>query len=1270
MADYKIELGVTVDTSDIVSQIDEAEKKVDPIKIKIDAETKELTNTIREALNSLSKGTKNALTLDTTKIEGSLTDIKNAVVDIKKTFNSIDSGANFKPLVSSVNQVSNALNKAENESDGLAKSLNALGKKDVKVNVGLDLDKKNNKITQDYNKSLAKKVSTNSDIDGFLRDFNLTSRKAKVVRDNFLALTKAASHGIDSDVYEKSLSNLVNSVKKLGTVSKEIDSEASNIIKALNSYHLDVSGDYYKQEFGDDWKSVRGKHQSMLADKNSLTKTSVDVAYEELVERFPEYFSKEIWNQADQLRKIFDVYDTAKLNSRARKVNVSEVYDDSYLRNYASDIVSDIQEQVRAEQQLVQSSNAATDTVIQNQQRQQEAIKANLEAKKAEIEQEKKRLAEINKSIDDYNNRFLEASTTGDPNAMEYYAKMQSLEADSESLKSHIDALDAAYNKEVQQAQEAANAVSQAEERKQQVYRETANTIQSISKQTSLVRDNVDFKQVFDGGNQSAKEAQRYFEDLLKEEKAVISVKESFDSSFGNSGELKSFTVDIQRATGEVEKLHYAMSSTDDDNRFLYQGASVSDKNIEKQTEARIKTADKLQTKLEEIKKQYEDKGSTKPIKDSDHIDSLGKQYKVVEKAINDIRNADNTTSASMISNAEKQKSILENMVREYRNAESVATSLRSKDFDTVKATYNDKLDEKIYKIQGTGLSDSNYGEIDGKMVSLADRAKQLKSILSNATDKTGLVQFLNELDKLESKYKSAKVAKDEFNKSQNVGSSVSGLKSELEILQQASPSIKSFKTEINGAEVSIESLLKDLDQVSTKGDFKVVEGKVEAFGKAAEAAGIDLNEAKNEAKKANDAYKQMLDIQKQIRSLSIKEKNLTELGSTNELNEVSAKLKDLKADYEALKRTFGGKLTDVQFGTLQAEVDATESELKQLDAKWADTKAKLAKSIKLDIELGNVDNQMDTMRVKFNSLSDANRELRNSFDATEDAYKAMINASKANSGDEVADRERLIQTEKKYAAALEKTNNLIKQQARIDSMAEAAEKLADKKTALQLDMASYLKENSRAANEFGDEIKRLSSLLDNVSLDDAGVNKISRTFKNLTKEIKNAGKDGLTVFDKLKSKAKEYMTYLSAAEVFMWIEQGMREMFNTVLEIDTAMTGLYRVTDLTASQYDTLFDNMISSAKEYGATLNDVINATSDWVRAGFDADTALGLAEVTTMYQHISDLDYDTAAENLITAYNGFKNELNGLFGGDEVAAVNYIADIFNELDKQNCP
>ena len=64
---------------DLQSQIDTAGDRIKPIDIKVDAETKELTNTIKEALKSLSSGTKNALTLDTSKLEGSLKEVKEII---------------------------------------------------------------------------------------------------------------------------------------------------------------------------------------------------------------------------------------------------------------------------------------------------------------------------------------------------------------------------------------------------------------------------------------------------------------------------------------------------------------------------------------------------------------------------------------------------------------------------------------------------------------------------------------------------------------------------------------------------------------------------------------------------------------------------------------------------------------------------------------------------------------------------------------------------------------------------------------------------------------------------------------------------------------------------------------------------------------------------------------------------------------------------------------------------------------------------------------
>lgn len=79
------------------------------------------------------------------------------------------------------------------------------------------------------------------------------------------------------------------------------------------------------------------------------------------------------------------------------------------------------------------------------------------------------------------------------------------------------------------------------------------------------------------------------------------------------------------------------------------------------------------------------------------------------------------------------------------------------------------------------------------------------------------------------------------------------------------------------------------------------------------------------------------------------------------------------------------------------------------------------------------------------------------------------------------------------------------------------------------------------------------------------------------------------------------------------------------------------RVTSLSASEYENLYDSMTQSAKKYGAQLDTMIKSTASWVQLGFDANTASKLAEVSTMYQHVTDLDEATAVKNLVTAYKG---------------------------------
>ena len=1059
-------------------------------------------------------------------------------------------------------------------------------------------------------------------------------RQALIECKNELNTLKNVDIGIDEEVFDTSrafdkvsdaIANQMRAVNSLGNEYIELAKYMKNFNDPKKGNKVRVP-DFIKQEQGDDYKSSRGtlgiafntekgiSFASFIEDLNHELGIAIDLtkgeekAYEELVDK--------LRLGREQLEAQKKSQNSLQANASTDEILAQNYINKNEIRDVAESSIGYINATEAAERAFAQISIQTANTVVQGEERKQQKAEETANT----YEDTAKRIQQANRLVSDSAQNAINGVSS---QSIDRAFRVN--EGDSLRFK-----------------QEMENLVNQ--------WTDGKGELTDIKINTASVFD---------------PEAGRFIEEIRQ---AQVSYNNELGETIKKTIAWRQIGTKVEMV-GEEKVESPLMGFAEVSSQYsksLGKTKTQTDKFVKEQK----KSVSDLTNQINQLNRAASDQNAPRAIKDSSSLDLLQSKYNEIILAIQRMGSASTDTFSDEQNNVRTLISEYKSLVSELRNAENVATSLRSKDISTVKDTYASKLDVLISKMKKDGVYTSGFEK----------GAENLRLNLSDATDASGLTAFLNGLDKLEAGYKRASAAKKEFNQSQRVGINVSGLESKISDLQRISPEIDKFEAEINGAKVSIQSLLNDLRQVSTQGDFSVINSKFKAFTDAAKAAGIAVADTADTTaiKEINKEISNFIKLQKQIEDTRFNIGKLEISGdSTNQIAELKRELKELEDTYDKLMQAFMKKISInadvVSFNDVVEKLDGgietatrnAEYRLEQFKAKWADARNELARGIEADIKFGNYEEKMDSVRAKFNNLLEADKRLRDSYEETQNAYEAMLRANETHTDDEIADRERLIQAEKKYAEALEKTENLIKIQARIDKADLEAEKLADKKKALQLDMSNYMKDNTKATREFGDEIKRLSSLLDDVNLDDVGVNKISREFSNLTKRIKNEGKDGLTVFDRLKSKAKEYFTYLSAAEVFMWVEQGLREMFNTVLEIDTAMTGLYRVTDLTASQYDVLFDNMIDSAKEYGATLNDIINATTDWVRAGFEADTALGLANVTTMYQHISDLDYDTAAENLITAYNGFKDELNSAFDGDSVAAVNYIADILNELD-----
>ena len=120
---------------------------------------------------------------------------------------------------------------------------------------------------------------------------------------------------------------------------------------------------------------------------------------------------------------------------------------------------------------------------------------------------------------------------------------------------------------------------------------------------------------------------------------------------------------------------------------------------------------------------------------------------------------------------------------------------------------------------------------------------------------------------------------------------------------------------------------------------------------------------------------------------------------------------------------------------------------------------------------------------------------------------------------------------------------------------------------------------------------------------------------------------------------------------------RAVKQMVSNVIELDSAMTELKKVTDATDATYSRFLKNASTRAKAIGASLSDVVTATADFARLGHSIDDASKLADVAIIYKNIGDgiEDVTTASESIISTMQAF---------GIEASNAMSIVDKFNEV------
>lgn len=176
-----------------------------------------------------------------------------------------------------------------------------------------------------------------------------------------------------------------------------------------------------------------------------------------------------------------------------------------------------------------------------------------------------------------------------------------------------------------------------------------------------------------------------------------------------------------------------------------------------------------------------------------------------------------------------------------------------------------------------------------------------------------------------------------------------------------------------------------------------------------------------------------------------------------------------------------------------------------------------------------------------------------------------------------------------------------------------------------------YLSNNSKITTDpaiyarYLEYIERYQKLLESGKITQQNgqeyASEASKEFAELKKAVQDAGLETDTLAMKFKKLFETNIKSQFASQVINMVQQGLRQIYQNVVNIDSAMTELKKVTNETDNTYDAFLDDAGTRAKNLGASISDIVTASADFARLGYNLKDSKELADAAVLYQHVGD-------------------------------------------------
>ena len=180
--------------------------------------------------------------------------------------------------------------------------------------------------------------------------------------------------------------------------------------------------------------------------------------------------------------------------------------------------------------------------------------------------------------------------------------------------------------------------------------------------------------------------------------------------------------------------------------------------------------------------------------------------------------------------------------------------------------------------------------------------------------------------------------------------------------------------------------------------------------------------------------------------------------------------------------------------------------------------------------------------------------------------------------------------------------------------------------------------------------MKRLAAELQKVIAPAQGTKQAINGLSEEFKELNRAEQD----MERLKNQVLDFFSLSNAIQIF---KNAIRDAFETVKELDAAMTETAVVTDFSVGDMWDKLPEYSEQATQLGTSIKSLYEATTLYYQQGLKSEAAMGVGIETMKMARIANMDAAAATEAMTAALRGFNMEIN------ETSATR-INDVYSEL------